>query len=129
MINHLFELTAGTAPPSDLRNELYETYESLAQTYFGKEIADDAKFLSKISIAQIIDRISGLPSRSQLLKDTKFTDIKDPAKIGDDKIEEIVTKIRTSYEALRAAKNDLKNEIRYPTDDGTFYWIPQDYLP
>lgn len=125
----LYELTAGEAPPSEQRNKLYDTYASLAQAYFGKEIADDAKFESKITIDQIIKKITGLPTKSQLMKNTGFMDIKDPAKVSDSKIEQIIMNIRKSYEALRVAKNDVQSQFRYPTDDGTFYWIPQEYLP
>jgi hypothetical protein len=124
LIEHLRDLTVGDVPPSELRYKLYNTFESLAQTYFGKEIADDKKFKRRITIARIIERITGLAAKSQLLQDVKFTDIRDKAKVSDSQIEEIVTKIRESYEALRTAKNDTKGQIRYATDDGVFYWIP-----
>ncbi len=124
-----FERLIEEAPPSDLRDMMYDAYETLAQAYFGKEILNDDKFQSKLSIDEIISKITGLPSSSELLKETKLSDIKDTRKISDDRIEEIRKRIKNSYDQLRLAKNDLNGTVRFPTDDGTYYWILQDYLP
>ena len=124
-----FERLIEEAPPSDLRDMMYDAYETLAQAYFGKEILNDEKFQSKLSIDEIISKITGLPSSSELLKETKLSDIKDPRKVSEEKMEEIRKRIKNSYDSLRSAKNDLAGTSRFPTDDGTFYWILQDYLP
>jgi hypothetical protein len=114
---------------SEVRDKLYGAYEAMVVTYFGSDskISDELK--NKLTLDSVISKITGLPSRTPLLHEIRLEDIRDVNKVTDTQIEEIQRTIQESIDKLNLAKGDAEGTMRDVTDDGIFYWIPQDYLP
>ena len=73
-----------------------------------------------------ISNLTGLSS-SSLINIIKINEIKDPLKVSDEQIDELVRKIRLSYDALRTVLRD--ETMRDASEDGVYYWIPEEYFP
>jgi hypothetical protein len=124
-----FRGTQFEGSPSDIRDKIYDAYQSLVATYFGGESGVDEGVRSKLTLDSVISKITGLPSRSDLLRQVKIDEIKDVQKVSDEQIEKIQKAISDSIDKLNQAKGDVEGTMRDVTDDGIFYWIPEDYLP
>ena len=124
-----FRTTQFDGSPSDIRDKIYDAYQSLIATYFGGESGVDEGIKSRLTLDSVISKITGLPSRSDLLRQVKIDEIKDVQKVSDEQIETIQKAISDSIDKLNQAKGDVEGTMRDPTDDGIFYWIPEDYLP
>jgi hypothetical protein len=98
-------------------------------TYFGKDSKIDDEFKSKLTLDSVLSKITGLPSRSNLLRQIRLEEIRDVNKVTDEQIEQIQAAINESITKLNGAKADADGTMRDVTDDGIFYWIPEDYLP
>lgn len=128
MINK-FEKLQIEAPPSEMREMMYDAYQSLVAAYFGIDSRIDEQMKNKLSISDILTKITGLPSSSQLLKEIKINEIKDVGKVSEEQIDDVAKRIRDSLENLKNVKKDLKGTMRDATDDGVYYYVPQEYLP
>lgn len=114
---------------SDVRDKMYDAYQALVITYFGKDTRIDEQFKNKLTLDSILSRISGLPSQSTMMKEVKLTEIKDVGKVSEEQIDMIQKRIRVSLSNLRNVTKDFTGSMRDVRDEGVFYWVPEDYFP
>ncbi|MCW3092363.1 MAG: hypothetical protein JWP81_3432 [Ferruginibacter sp.] len=114
---------------SDVRDKMYDAYQALVITYFGKDTRIDEQFKNKLTLDSILSRISGLPSQSALMKEIKINEIKDVGKVSEEQVDMIQKRIRVSLGNLRNVTKDFKGFMRDVRDEGVFYWIPEEYFP
>lgn len=115
-------------PPAEQREFLFNSYSKLVIAYFGKDVGISERLGSK-SIDDVLAKITGLPSSSELLRTIIIDEIKDPKKVSDEKIDEAIRRVRLSYESLINVSRDPNGTMRSASEDGVYYWIPQEYLP
>lgn len=122
-----FEMLQFETNPTETRINLKAAFQTLIDAYIGKDAGID--FIKKVNIAYILEKITGLPTKATILKNIRISDIEDVGKVTDNEIEEVVKRIRQSYDQLRTVTLDTDNTKRDRTDDGVYYYIPQDYFP
>jgi len=112
---------------TDTRTMLKEAFQTLIDAYFGKDAGVD--FTKKVNMGDILEKITGLPTQATVLKNIKIADIEDVGKVTQGQIEEAKKRIRDSLEKLKTVSIDMDNTKRDRTDDGVYYYIPQEYFP
>ena len=114
--------------PSEMREYLFNAYLSLVTAYFSTD-SRIGEHLKDKTIADVLESITGLPSKTELLQEIKIDEIKDVGKVSETQIEEAANKIRKSYEKFKSVQHDPKNTMRFVSYGAVYYWIPEEYLP
>jgi hypothetical protein len=114
----------GTA--TDVRNKIVNAYTAVLATYLGDKKAKEA--INRLSPGEVWAMVTGLPStRNSLLNKYKIAQYKNVKEVGDDEIRRLQSYLNKKYDDLKSVVGDPYLTLKL--EWGTFYWIPEDYLP
>lgn len=124
------KLVSGQGSSSEMRQSLYDAYQAMVDTYFGKDKGVSAQMKTKKSMSDVIAQITGLPSKSELMQKINVDEINDVGKVSDEEIDEVIKLVQNSVDNLKNLTADNNGSLREVRDGvGVFYWVPQEYLP
>jgi hypothetical protein len=109
---------------TDTRKNLENIYIETIKQYLGASESD--KMIKNMKLDEIMQYVTGIPTRSVLFKKYRLKDIE--SKLTSADLKEMISIIRDKKEKLRSIESD-SNYRRFDMDKRTFYWIPDDYLP
>jgi len=110
-------------PPSQLRQEIINSYKEILIRHYGTDIAG----MSSRTLAELTEDLTGLPSRSDLLNKYTIRDLGDRKEVTDYEIEDIFAYIEGKLEAFKRVRGNPQFFFR--SRDQTYYWVPQEVLP
>jgi hypothetical protein len=111
---------------NDVRKKIYGVYLALLATYMGDKKAKAAIESNRMTIEDVFFYVTGLRSDNNLLK-FKLRDFDNPRIVSNDQIKELQDYLAKKYQGLTQIAVDQSAMLRQ--DWGTFYWIPEEYLP
>lgn len=120
-LSELFEKFRNSTSSSTKRNQMITTFKGIIATYFGKEARDR---MQNASIAEIMERVTGLPTSSEMLKKTTISAIPDMSETSFFDLESELNKRIVKFKTIKEIPR-----FRMETGDRIFYWVPEEYLP
>lgn len=109
--------------PTELRENVVKVYKETLMLYYGGEVGN----VSDKTLAQLMESVTGLPSKSDLLDKYTLKDLEDRRKVSDDEILDIVDYIEDKLLAMKKVIGNPKYYFR--SRDNTYYWVPQEVIP
>jgi len=120
-LNEVFQKILTSGGSSVARTRMQDAFKEIVKTYYGKEAN---KIMANASVGTIVELVTGLPSRSEIMKKTTVNGITDMSEPDFKRLEQnFKVKIQKYGEIAQNAR------YRLETGDQRFYWIPEDYLP
>lgn len=120
-LSSIFEKFQTSTSSSTKRDQMMSTFKSIITSYYGSEARSA---MQTASIAQIMQRLTGLPTSSEMLKNTRISDIPDMSDAAFVKLEEQLIKRIKKFKTIKEM-----TRLRMETGDRVFYWVPEEYLP
>jgi hypothetical protein len=110
---------------SQMRGYIKDALRQTVINYFGADRAK--KIMSKMTAAELMQTITGLPTSSPLFKKYTIDDFTDPKKVSDQELERIREEMGNKLTILESLGGNPEKSFR--SADMSYYWIPQEYLP
>ncbi len=105
------------------RIKLQNTWLDILRTNYGvsRKDIDDKTF------SQLVELVTGLPSQNELLNRVVFRDIPDRTKVSDSEIDFIINTINDKSNRISKTIGDKR--FCFSSNDRSYYWLPQSFLP
>lgn len=126
LLTDLRELN-NAATAADERDALYDWAMQLLKSYLGT--GKSKSELENMPMKVVMEKLSGLPSKSKFLKNVKLVDIKDPGAFPDAEFRNWVQQITKTLGDLEAIYFDEKFPRRFMSNGKPYFWIDEDLLP
>lgn len=110
-------------PKYTVRQNLKNVCREILRLHYGT----DRKLVENKSLAEVLSLVTGLPSQSKLLREIKPDDIDDPRKVTDRQMSELAAYIAQKKQTLEKILHD--NDYFFRSNDHSYYWLPQEFLP
>ena len=107
------------------RQVLYDTWVEILQAYEGA----DEEALAEMTMAEINEKVFGLPNRSSILADIKLKYIKDESVIDDDKFQVYTDAIARKAKEIKKIYNDPYYKTSFTNNGIRYFWLPEGLLP
>lgn len=119
---------SGSMGIDEQRYRMTEVWKQLLKEHLGE--VDNAQ-METLSLEEIHEKVFGLPSISNFLKDKTLRDIQDRGAFPDDEFAEYVNRIKEKEREFFRIINEEEKDYKYcfRSNEQLYYWISQDMLP
>lgn len=108
---------------SERREGLYNAFIEILTVNYGIQAED----LEGWTLSEIMERITGLPSKSKLLANHKLSDIQETSIMTNSKLNDLILYIKSKRDGLLRIPSDKRYYFR--EEFRNYYWLPQQVLP
>jgi hypothetical protein len=105
------------------REKLKESWIEILSKNYGVGSSE----IANRSLSELMGLITGLPSRNPLLQKYKMNDLTDMNIVSDSEFNTIVDDIKKKRDGLNRLTGN--KDYYFLSNDRSYYWIPQGYLP
>ncbi len=116
---------AGT--DAEQREHLNEAFETTVAQYFGPDKVKQV--MSTWTAAQLYEKISGLPVKSELMRKYKLNEFTDKKAVPPQELLQITQQINNKMKDLQKVVNDVNYKYSFKSNDFQYYWVPQKFMP
>lgn len=109
---------------SVLRENMVTVYKQLVLTYIGDK---NAKEMMNTNLGVVMEKVTGIPSRSKFLKEHTIGDLENHKIVTDQDLDGLMIYMKNKLALLKQARMD-KN-ASFENNDETYYWLPESILP
>jgi hypothetical protein len=115
------------APTNEARRKkMQEAWVELLRAHVGNLATSE---LEEMTMEEISERVFGLPSTSELIKDVRLRDLADKRKFPDETFNRYDQEMRAKKSKLERIFNQNNYPYSFQSNDISYYWIEQDLLP
>jgi hypothetical protein len=108
------------------REALYDCAIQLLKSILGDKTKSE---LENMPMREVMEKISGLPSKSEFLQNVRLVDIKDPGAFRETEFRGWVQQITKKLDDLDKIYFDEKFPRRFMSNGKPYFWIDEDLLP
>jgi hypothetical protein len=122
----LKELTDLDMTFAEARKKVVNSYQETLFQHYGKN--EGKQLLRTATIGDVIQLVTGLPSKSELLNNYRIADLESKRVVDDNQLQMIIQEIKKKLDRLESEIED-NDQYKFRSNDRTYYWLPQDVLP
>jgi len=108
------------------RKRLVETWIEILEDHIG-EINEEE--ILEMDLAEINEKIFGLPGTSDLLRDVKLKYLNDPSVVDKNQIGKYCLRIDIKFKNLSKIFSKVNKSYSFSSNDETYFWIPEFEIP
>lgn len=108
------------------RRRMSHVWKELLKEHTGEMSNEE---MENLSMEEIYEKVFGLPSTSDMLRNIKLRDILDRGKFSDEDFAMYLVRIKNKDKELFKIINMDNHEYSFRSNEQVYYWIPQDILP
>jgi hypothetical protein len=109
---------------SEQREYLVNVYKELILKYIG---SSNEKEALNTHLSAILEKLTGIPSRSEFLKKYSIADLENRKVVTDAQLLNLMDYMRNKLNLLKSIRNDDNSSFK--NNDLRYYWIPETALP
>lgn len=109
---------------SQLREKLVDVYKELILKYIGSR---NEKEVLNVHLSAVLEKVTGLPSRSEFLKKYSIADLENRKVVTDAQLLQLMDYMKNKLNLLKSIRNDEKSF--FDNNDLRYYWLPENILP
>jgi len=117
---------AGTLSISEERKHMYKTWKEILKIHIG-DLSDHE--MDKLGLNEIHEKVTGLPSSTDAIKNVKLKDIIDKRVFPDNKFIKYVDNVKSKIKNIERILNEDNYKFKFRSNEIPYYWISEDLIP
>lgn len=123
----LRKIFSNSGTDAEQREMINDAFRETVAQYFGPDKVKEV--MSTWTAAQLTEKITGLPAKSELLKKYKLNDFTDKKAVPPQELQQILLQIGKKLKDLQTVVNDVNNKYSFKSNDFQYYWVPEKFMP